>query len=329
MSASVTHFLPIEQKTLHSLMTLLYNEPCFLQHETGDHPERAERIRLVGPRLVQAGLADQCTRPQWEPVARNRLTAVHASKYADEIWSIAKSGGGDYDNDTVISPCSYDVALTAAGCVCDATERVLRGEDKNALCLVRPPGHHALVDRAMGFCLFNNVAIAAKMLTAEFLLDRVLIVDWDVHHGNGTQNTFWDDPRVGFLSIHRSPFFPGTGHEDETGGGRGLGTTVNLPVELGISRKDYISHLTDALDAFAAKMKPQFVFLSAGFDTHCKDPVGSLGLESEDFGPLTKIVMEVADAHADGKMVSVLEGGYNPWAMADCVEVHLSEMLKS
>lgn len=298
-----------------------------MQHETGDHPERADRIRLIAPRLEQSGLAGRCTRPQWEPVARRRLTAVHASKYADEIWSIAKSGGDDYDNDTVISPCSYDVALMAAGCVCDAAERVLRGEDKNALCLVRPPGHHALVDRAMGFCLFNNVAIAAKMLTNEFSLDRVLIVDWDVHHGNGTQDTFWIDPRVGFLSIHRWPFFPGTGHEGETGGGKGLGTTVNLPVELGISRKDYISHLADALDVFAAKMKPQFVLLSAGFDTHRDDPVGSLGLETEDFGLLTKLVMEVADTYADGRMVSTLEGGYNPQAMADCVAVHLGEML--
>lgn len=309
-------------------MTLLYNDPCFLQHETGDHPEKAARVRLIEPQLQQAGLADKCTRPKWEPVARRRLTAVHAAKYADEIWSIAKSGGGDYDNDTIISPCSYDVALMAAGCACDATERIIRGEDKNALCLVRPPGHHALVDRTMGFCIFNNVAIAAKMLTNEFSLDRIMIVDWDIHHGNGTQDTFWTDPRVGFLSIHRSPFFPGTGQASETGGGKGLGTTVNLPVEFGITRHDYISLLTDELDKFAAKMKPQFVLLSAGFDTHHDDPVGSLGLETEDFIALTKIVMDVAATHADGKLVSVLEGGYNPKVVAECAEVHLDTMLK-
>ena len=310
-------------------MTLLYNEPCFLQHETGDHPERADRVRLIEPQLETSGLLVRCTRPAWEPVARRRLTAIHAAKYADEIWSIAKSGGGDYDRDTFVSPCTYDVALMAAGCVCDAAERIMRGEDKNALCLIRPPGHHALVDRAMGFCIFNNVAIAAKMLTGEFSLDSVMIVDWDIHHGNGTQDSFWTDPRIGFLSIHRSPFFPGTGHANETGGGPGLGTTVNLPVEFGISRHDYISLLTDELDKFAAKMKPQFVLLSAGFDTHCKDPVGSLGLETEDFSTITKIVTDVAATYAGGKMVSVLEGGYNPKVVAECVEVHLGEMINA
>lgn len=309
-------------------MTLLYNDPCFLQHETGDHPERADRIRLVGPRLEERGLAARCGRPKWEPVARKRLTAVHVPRYVDEIWSIAKSGGGEYDSDTIVGPCSFDVALRAAGCVCDAAERVLHGEDKNALCLVRPPGHHAMFDRAMGFCLFNNAAIAAKMLTNEFSLDRVLIVDWDIHHGNGTQDTFWTDPRVGFLSIHRWPFYPGSGRENETGGGKGLGTTLNVPVGYGISRKDYIHRLSDALDAFAAKMKPQFVLLSAGFDTHHADPVGSLGLETEDFAPLTRVVIDAAETYAGGKMISVLEGGYNPEVMADCVEVHLAEMLK-
>ncbi|MEA1951168.1 MAG: histone deacetylase [Planctomycetota bacterium] len=299
-----------------------------MQHETGNHPESAARVRKIEPRLEQAGLAAKCTRPKWEQVARRRLTAVHAAKYADEIWSIAKSGGGDYDSDTVISPCSYDVALMAAGCTCDAAERIIRGEDKNALCLVRPPGHHALVDRAMGFCIFNNVAIAVKMLTSEFSLDRVMIVDWDIHHGNGTQEAFWTDPSVGYLSIHRSPFFPGTGLANETGSGAGLGTTVNLPVEFGITRHDYIKHLTDELDKFAAKIKPQFVLLSAGFDTHRKDPVGSLGLETEDYVAITKIVMDVADAYADGKMLSVLEGGYNPEAVAESVEVHLDTMLK-
>ena len=309
-------------------MALLYDDPCFLKHETGSHPERAERIRRIGPRLEASGLDRRCRRPTWEPVARHRLTRVHSPRYADEVWAMAKSGGGELDCDTIVSPCSYDVALLAAGAVCDATERILRGEDTHALCLVRPPGHHALARRAMGFCLFNNVAIAARTAVDELGLDRVLIVDWDIHHGNGTQATFWEDPRVGFLSIHRWPFFPGTGLEDETGAGDGLGTTMNLPVPFGIPRKDYRTLFAGALEHFAAKVKPQMVFLSAGFDTHWRDPVGNLGLETEDFSPLTRLVLDCADSYAEGRLVSVLEGGYDPDAVAECVELHLTEMVR-
>jgi acetoin utilization deacetylase AcuC-like enzyme len=309
-------------------MTLLYYDPAFLQHETGPHPERADRIRQIIPRLQQDGMYGRCGHPTCEPVSRRRLARVHASRYINEVWALCKSGGGDLDVDTVASPASYDVALLAAGAVCDAAQRVLRGEDRNAFCLVRPPGHHALPRRAMGFCIFNNVAIAAQTAVDELGLDRVLIVDWDVHHGNGTQYVFWEDPRVGFLSIHRWPFFPGTGVEDETGAGEGLGTTLNLPVAFGTPRKDYLARFSDALDRFAARIHPQLVFLSAGFDAHRLDPVGNLGLETEDFEPLTRLVLDIADTYAGGKLVSVLEGGYDPKVTADCVEVHLGEMLK-
>ncbi|MGA2502116.1 MAG: histone deacetylase, partial [Tepidisphaeraceae bacterium] len=164
-------------------MTLLYSEPCFLKHETGDHPERAERIRRIPEVLRESGLDLQCQRPVWQPVSRQRLTRVHSARYIDEVRALAKSGGGDLDLDTIVSPASFEVALLAAGAVCDATERILRGDDTQALCLVRPPGHHALTSHAMGFCLFNNVAVAAQMAIDEFGLDRVLIVDWDIHHG--------------------------------------------------------------------------------------------------------------------------------------------------
>lgn len=308
-------------------MTLLYSEPCFLQHETGNHPENADRIRSIPARLEQRGQDRQCKRPEWQPLSRARLTRVHSPAYADEIRAMCKSGGGDLDHDTIVGPGSYDVAMLAAGCCCDAVERLVRREDTNALCLVRPPGHHALVSRGMGFCLFNNIALAAKVATEEFEMDRVLIVDWDIHHGNGTQETFWEDPRVGFLSIHRWPFFPGTGQEDETGGGAGLGTTVNLPVPFGIARKDYLAALSNALETFAARMKPELVLLSAGYDTHAQDPVGSLGLEYEDFVPLMTMVLDVAKTYAEGKMIAVLEGGYNPEVVAECVALQLREML--
>jgi acetoin utilization deacetylase AcuC-like enzyme len=174
---------------------------------------------------------------------------------------------------------------------------VLAGEETTALCLVRPPGHHALADRAMGFCLVANVAVAAKLALDEFELDRVLVVDWDVHHGNGTQGLFYDDPRVGFFSIHRWPFWPGTGAADETGHGDGLGATRNLPVIFGTSRRDYIARFTDELTEFATRMKPRLVLVSAGFDSHAADPIGSLGLETEDFAELTSIVRAVAADH--------------------------------
>jgi len=309
-------------------MTLLYCPACFLDHETGHHPECADRIRQIPERLEKAGLAEQCHQPEFKPVGRQRLARVHSPAYIDEIWACAKSGGGYVASDTIVSPASYEVALMAVGSVCDAVERLVRGEDTQGLCLVRPPGHHAMVNHAMGFCLFNNIAVAARLAIDSLGLDRVLIVDWDIHHCNGTQAAFWEDPQVGVLSIHRWPFFPGTGDSDETGGGRGLGFTVNLPIEYGTTRKDYLAIFSDSLERFAATIKPQLVLLSAGFDTHRFDPVGDLGLETEDFIPLTNLVLDVADAYGDGKVVSVLEGGYDPATLADCLEVHLGEMLK-
>jgi acetoin utilization deacetylase AcuC-like enzyme len=309
-------------------MTLLYDDPCFLNHETGPEIERSERLRAISHRLQHTGLAAICKRPQWQPVSRRRLTRIHSSAYIDSVMAVAKSGGGHVEQETTVSPASEDVARLAAGCVCDAVERLVRGEDTQALCLVRPPGHHAMFTHAMGFCIYNNVAIAAKVATDELDLNRVLIVDWDIHHGNGTQAVFWEDPQIGFLSIHRWPFYPGTGRADETGGGPGEGTTVNLPIEHGTPRAEYLEVFRDALGSFAAKIRPELVLISAGFDAHRHDPIGDLGLETEDFIPLTNAVLDVADTYAGGRVVSVLEGGYDPPILADCVEVHLREMLR-
>ncbi len=308
-------------------MTLLYYDPLFLEHRTGTHPERPQRLVQIMSHLSRQGLDRRCQTPTWEPISDAALAHVHSPAYVAELAAFAQAGGGRIEEDTIVSPASYDVARLAAGAAADAVRRVVRGEDKQALCLVRPPGHHALANGAMGFCLLNNVAIAARVATRELGLNRVLVIDWDVHHGNGTQDTFWEDPNVGFFSIHRWPFYPGTGWRDETGTGDALGTTLNLPVEFGISRSEYLRTFADELDRFAERIKPELVLLSAGFDSHRDDPVGSLGLEVEDFQPLSDAVLAVADAHAGGRIVSILEGGYNAGILAACVEVHLARLL--
>ena len=308
-------------------MTLLYYSPRFLGHDTGEHPERPERLTAIMRQLERTGLDKLCVRPPWEPVSDERLARVHALTYADELLAFERSGGGRAEADTVVRAGSVEIARLAAGAVCEAVERVVRGDDTTALCLVRPPGHHALRDSAMGFCLFNNIAVAARLAIDELGLDRVLVIDWDVHHGNGTQDEFYADPKVGFLSIHRWPFYPGTGNDDETGTGAGLGTTMNLPTAFGTPRSEYLASFRGAVERFADKLRPQLVLISAGFDAHRDDPVGSLGLEIEDFIELTRIVRDVARVHAGGRVVSSLEGGYNPSILAGCVEVHLRELL--
>jgi acetoin utilization deacetylase AcuC-like enzyme len=310
-------------------MTLLYADRRFLDHDTGPHPESAVRLEHIYGLLDSSGLANRCRRPVWSPAADADLQRVHGAEYVAAVAALAKRGGGRIDADTVVSRESFDVARYGAGAACDAVRRVIAGEDKTGLCLIRPPGHHAVADRAMGFCLLGNVAIAARVAIDELQLDRVLVVDWDVHHGNGTQDMFYEDPRVGFFSAHRWPFYPGTGAADETGRGDGLGTTKNLPVAFGTPRRDYLARFSNELERFAARMKPQLVLISAGFDAHTADPIGSLGLETEDFAELTRVVQTLANDYADGRIVSVLEGGYNPPVLAECVALHLERLLEA
>lgn len=307
-------------------MPLLYTDPCFLEHDTGAHPESAKRLTAITERLAKSDVLTKFERGAIASAARTQLERVHSSQYIDHVKMFVEAGGDRIESDTAVSKKSYEVALKAAGTACDAVEQVVGGKHKTAMCLIRPPGHHALPTDAMGFCLFNNVAIAARYAQAKFGLERVLIVDWDVHHGNGTQDIFYEDGNVFFFSAHRFPFYPGSGEKSETGKGAGLGTKFNLPVSFGTARPEYHSAFESVLTKCADKCKPELVLISAGFDAHRKDPIGSLELETEDFETLTKLVLQVAQTHSKSRCVSLLEGGYNVQALAESVELHLKTL---
>ncbi len=310
-------------------MTLLYTDPLFLEHDTGRHVETAARLRAVTARLDQVGLPARCVPGTYRPLSEDEVRSVHAPGQIETVRRVAEEGRGRIDADTAVCPASFRVGLAAAGACAAAVDAVLAGPEQTALCLVRPPGHHATPVRSMGFCLFNNVALAARRALAGGLA-RVLIVDWDVHHGNGTQDAFYDDPQVTFFSIHRygMGFYPGTGALDERGTGKGLGHTMNAPVRYGISRADYRATFAHYLEKAADAIKPELVLLSAGFDAHARDPIGSLGLEVEDYVAMTRQVRQVAATHAGGRLVSCLEGGYNLEVLAEAVQAHLEELLR-
>jgi acetoin utilization deacetylase AcuC-like enzyme len=312
-------------------MTLLYRDPLFQRHQTGRHPERPQRLAAIEERLEASGLIARCQPGSYRPLTAEQVLRVHSAEQVSAARQVAEAGGGYLDADTVLSADSFRVALAAAGACVSAVDAVLRGDEQTALCLVRPPGHHATPDRSMGFCLFNNIALAARHARDVHQVNRILIVDWDVHHGNGTQDIFYEDHSVVFYSIHRygHGFYPGSGAADETGSRSGLGFTFNAPIRYDTSRADYHAHFASVLEKAAAKCKPELVLVSAGFDAHARDPIGSLGLESEDFAQLTRLVLDVANTHAAGRVVSCLEGGYDLDALAESVEVHLAELLRT
>ncbi len=305
---------------------LLYLDDTFANHDTGHHPECTDRIRRINKALRDEKWTEKTTQVDWNPASETALGRIHGREYIQLLQKVCDDGGGRIEADTVVSRASFDVACHAAGAAIDAVDRVLTGEDKRAFCAIRPPGHHALAKAPMGFCLLNNVAIAAKHAIAEHRLDRVLIIDFDVHHGNGTQDVFYSDPSVLFLSMHRFPFYPGTGEANETGTGPGLGTKLNVPIQFGTPRKTIIERFERGCDEITKAYQPQLVLLSAGFDAHRDDPVGDLGLEQEDYQHLTNIVVQTSKASCQGRVVSLLEGGYNLDWLPKCVVTHLESL---
>jgi acetoin utilization deacetylase AcuC-like enzyme len=308
-------------------MVHLFTDPRMLDHAPPPrHPERPERLRAVLRQLERTGMDQACPRGIVRPATDEELLRVHTEDYLALVSAFEAQGGGAIEADTWISTGSNLAARLAAGAAIEAVRFVADQPGRRAMCLVRPPGHHARPDEPMGFCLFGNIAAAAAEARDRLGLERILIVDFDVHHGNGTQEAFYSDQNVAFLSIHRYPFYPGTGAASETGTGAGLGTTKNVPLPLGTPRAEYRAAFRAALERLADRVRPELVLISAGFDAHAEDPVGSLGLEVEDFDLLTKDLVAVADTHAAGRIVSVLEGGYNVPILAGCVVAHLEAL---
>ncbi len=307
-------------------MTLLVYDDLYLEHDTGDHPEGAERLASTRRHLETVGLWSRMTPLPARDASPEELARIHDPMYIEEIRLIASQGGGAPDPDTVVSPRSFAAAVRAAGGCCAAAEALAAGRDRTAFCLVRPPGHHALAYAAMGFCLFNNVAVAARHLQAACGCERPFILDWDVHHGNGTQDAFYDDGSVLFCSLHRAPFYPGSGAAEDRGRGAGRGTTLNIPLPPGTSPETFRRRLQDVLDGPAAAFRPSAILISAGFDAYARDPVGGLGLEPEDFLDLTRRVVAFARA-ASIPILSTLEGGYCLDGLPRCVAAHVEGLL--
>jgi acetoin utilization deacetylase AcuC-like enzyme len=306
--------------------TALLLDRFFTGHDPGDHhPEAPGRILAIVERLESSGLAADCPAVPKREVTDDEIRLVHTDPYLKTLLREVDghASGQLSTGDSNFGPLSLGVARAAAGGVLNAVDGVISGTWKNAFCAVRPPGHHATPDRGMGFCFFNNVAIAARHAQRKHGLERVAIVDWDVHHGNGTQDTFYEDESVFFFSTHQSPWYPGTGAKDEIGEGAGRGRTLNVPLPAGSGMKEIEAAFRGS---FAEKMrdfKPDLILVSAGFDSRLGDPLGQFTLTDEDFATLTGVLLEMADAHAGGRLVSVLEGGYNQGGLAKAVESHV------
>ena len=300
----------------------------YLLHSAGYcHPESPERLAGIYGMLDNPAMSWKFTQIEAREATHEEIAIVHSPSYIDFI---ASTDGKDFvmlDPDTITSPDTYCVAKLAVGGVCNAVDQVLGGTVDNAFAFVRPPGHHAGTENAAGFCIFNNIAIAAMHAILKHGLKRVLIVDWDLHHGNGTQSIFYRDPRVLYFSAHQYPHYPGTGSLQEIGQGKGEGYTINAPMQAGAADADFIKVFSRILEPVALKYQPQLVLLSAGFDAYFKDPLGGLRITPDGFAGLTRILLNIADKCCQGRFVAVLEGGYHVAGLAKSAKYVLEEML--
>ena len=308
------------------MKTAIIHHPIYQKHDTGiGHPETPKRYEVVMNALKNdRKLWESLKEIQPEQVSKGIIQAAHTKEHFNRVENAFAEGIEYLDADTVISMKSFDAALYGAGGTCRAVDEVMSGEAKNAFVAVRPPGHHATAENAMGFCLFNNVAVAARYAQSKYKeIERVAIVDWDVHHGNGTQGIFFDDPTVHFFSMHQYPWYPGTGSRGETGFGRGKGYTMNVPVKAQTDAREQKRMFENAIGDIHRDFKPDLIFISAGFDAHLTDPLGQLRLEDADFVSMTKTIKQWADEVCKGRIVSALEGGYNLETLGETVVNHV------
>ncbi len=301
--------------------------PIYLSHDTGmGHPESPQRLSAIQNYLERAEIASQLqfVTPNRHPEVEDAIIAVHRPAYYQGLCQrVPQNGLIHLDPDTPFSPLSLQAAEMAVSGVLTAIDQVMAGQLRNAFCALRPPGHHAESNRAMGFCLFNNVAIGARYLQKKYPCKRIFILDWDVHHGNGTQHRFYDDPTVFYFSTHQYPFYPGTGAENERGVGDGEGFTQNCPLSAGDGDRKMLNRFNKELANAVAAFKPDFILISAGFDAHQDDPLAQLNVTDDGFSEMTQIVKSLAALYCEGRVISCLEGGYNLSALARSVGRHL------
>ncbi len=302
-------------------------DPVYLKHDTGYHPENAQRLEAIMAHLEETGLLKQLTPIRPRPATTEELEYVHQASYVSRIQDAAVRGGGWLDGDTVMSPDSYDAALYAAGGAIEATDAVISGGVTSAFALVRPPGHHATSLAAMGFCLFNNIAIAAQHALKKHKLDKVTIIDFDVHHGNGTQEAFYNNPQVLYISTHQYPHYPGTGTVGETGSGAAEGTTVNIPLPGGSGDDEYRRVFEQIVVPVVRRFRPELILVSAGYDLHWKDRLAMMEVSTAGFAEMIRFIKGLAAELCHGKTVITLEGGYNLKALATSVKATFDVLL--
>lgn len=313
--------------------TFLVSHPIYLKHDTGEfHPENPKRLQAILTGLEEADLISSLQSVLPQEAAMHWVEKVHQKDYIETVRQDVLSGAhflSTKSGNTAICPRSFEVALWAVGGVLKACDAVMSGEAKNAFCAIRPPGHHATPNRGMGFCLFNNVSIAARYLQEKHNLEKILIVDWDVHHGNGTQDIFYEDGSVFFFSTHQRPWYPWSGSTEETGAGQGKGATLNAPLPAGSGDKEIIEAFEQKLWPKVKQFKPDFVLISAGFDSRNTDPLGRFRVTDAGFKKLTRMMKQMAGEHAEGRLVSMLEGGYSFKGLAQAVPAHIDELMNS